>query len=104
MKKFLKILIYLKFFIFIINCGGGWNDFQKTMTGQKTNSTDEFLIKKKDPLVLPPEYGELPLPKSNKKKSQEGSIETILRSNDNTKNETKASSDLENMILRELKK
>ena len=104
MNKFFKILIYLNFFIFLINCGGGWGDFKKTMSGQKTNNTDEFLIKKKDPLVLPPEYGELPLPKSNKKKSQEVSIENILRSNDNTKNETKASSDLENMILRELKK
>ena len=104
MKKFFKIIICLKFFIFLINCGGGWGDFKKTMSGQKTNNTDEFLIKKKDPLVLPPEYGELPLPKSNKKKSQEVSIENILRSNDNTKNETKASSDLENMILRELKK
>ena len=104
MNKFLKILIYLTLFIFLINCGGGWADFKKTMSGQKTTNTDEFLIKKKDPLVLPPEYGELPLPKSNKKKSQEVSIENILRSNDNTKNETKASSDLENMILRELKK
>ena len=104
MSKFFKILIYLKLFIFLINCGGGWGDFKKTMSGQKTTNADEFLIKKKDPLVLPPEYGELPLPKSNKKKTQETSIETILRSNDNTKNETKASSDLENMILRELKK
>ena len=104
MNKFFKILIYLNLFIFLINCGGGWGDFKKTMSGQKTTNTDEFLIKKKDPLVLPPEYGELPLPKSNKKKSQEASIENILRSNDNTKNETKASSDLENMILRELKK
>ena len=77
-----------------------WGDFKKTMSGEKTTNTDEFLIKKKDPLVLQPEYRELPLPKSNKKKSQETSIENILRSNDNTKNETKASSDLENMILR----
>jgi len=104
MSKFLKILIYLKLFIFLINCGGGWGDFKKTMSGEKTTNTDEFLIKKKDPLVLPPEYRELPLPKSNKKKSPEASIETILRSNDNIKNETKTSSDLENMILRELKK
>ena len=89
MSKFLKKLIYLKLFIFLINCGGGWGDFKKTMSGQKTTNADEFLIKKKDPLVLPPEYGELPLPKSNKKKTQETSIETILRSNDNTKNETK---------------
>ena len=104
MNKFLKILTYFTLFIFLINCAGNWADFKKTMSGQKTTNTDEFLIKKKDPLVLPPEYGELPLPKSNKKKTQEASIETILRSNDNTKNETKASSDLENMILRELKK
>ena len=69
MNKFLKILIYLTLFIFLINCGGGWADFKKTMSGQKTTNTDEFLIKKKDPLVLPPEYGELPLPKSNKKKN-----------------------------------
>ena len=70
MKKFFKIIIYLKFFIFLINCSGGWGDFKKTMSGQKTTNTDEFLIKKKDPLVLPPEYGELPFTKSIKKISR----------------------------------
>ena len=30
---------------------------------QKKNSTDEFLVEKKSPLVMPPEYGELPIPK-----------------------------------------
>ena len=104
MNKFFKILIYLKLFIFLINCGGGWGDFKKTMSGQKTTNTDEFLIKKKDPLVLPPEYRELPLPKSNKKKSKNNSIETVLRSNENTKSNAKASSELENMILKELRK
>ena len=104
MKKFFKIIIYLKFFIFLINCSGGWGDFKKTMSGQKTTNTDEFLIKKKDPLVLPPEYGELPLPKSNKKKSKNNSIETVLRSNESTKSNSKASSELENMILKELRK
>ena len=38
------------------------------MSGQKVTNTDEFLIKKKDPLVLPPEYEKLPLPKTGKKK------------------------------------
>ena len=83
---------------------GSLSEAGKALRNEKTITTDEFLIKKKDPLVLPPEYGKLPLPKSNKKKSQEASIENILRSNDNTKNETNASSDLENIILRELKK
>ncbi len=104
MKKFLKILIYLKLFILTINCGGGWGDFKKAMSGQKTSNTDEFLIKKKDPLVLPPDYGELPLPKSKKKETKNNSIETVLRSSGNTGNETNASSELENMILKELRK
>ena len=104
MKKFLKILIYLKLFILLINCGGGWNNFKKAMSGQKTTNTDEFLIKKKDPLVLPPDFGELPLPKSNKKDTKNPSIETVLSSSGNSESETKASSELENMILKELRK
>jgi len=104
MKYFIKFFLLINFSVLLISCGNNWSEFRKTMSGEKTTNTDEFLIKKKDPLILPPEYGKLPLPKSNKKKSQEASIENILRSNDNTKNETKASSDLENMILRELKK
>lgn len=104
MKKFLKILIYLKLFILLINCGGGWNNFKKAMSGQKTTNTDEFLIKKKDPLVLPPDFEELPLPKSNKKDTKNPSIETVLSSSGNSESETKASSELENMILKELRK
>ena len=104
MKKFLKIIIYIKLFILTTNCGNNWSELKKTMSGEKTSNTDEFLIKKKDPLVLPPKYGELPLPKSNKKETKNNSIETVLRSSDNTGNETKASTELENMILKELRK
>ena len=32
------------------------------MTGQKSNSTDEFLVEKKDPLILPPNFEDLPAP------------------------------------------
>ena len=34
------------------------------MTGQNKKTTDEFLVKKKDPLIIPPEYDKLPVPKS----------------------------------------
>ena len=64
MKKLLKFLIIINLFLLLQNCGGGWSDFKKTMSGQKVTSTDEFLIKKKDPLILPPEYEKLPLPKT----------------------------------------
>ena len=103
MKKLLKFFIIINLFLLLENCGGGWSDFKKTMSGQKITSTDEFLIKKKDPLILPPEYEKLPLPKT-KKKSEPNSVENVLGSYKNTNDNTKASSNLENMILRELRK
>ena len=38
------------------------NSVKKGLTGEKMESTDEFLIKKKDPLVMPPDYQNLPTP------------------------------------------
>ena len=32
------------------------------MTGAKKSSADEFLVKKKEPLILPPDYENLPNP------------------------------------------
>ncbi len=74
------------------------------MSEQKVTNTDEFLIKKKDPLVLPPEYEKLPLPKTGKQKSNANVIETVLKSNKTKNSDSKASTELENMILKELRK
>ena len=100
---------YIKnyFFLFSIliilnNCGGGWSNFKKTMTGEKVVTTDEFLIKKKDPLVLPPEYEKLPLPKT-KKNENVNSVQSSLGSK-NTKDNSQRPSALENMILEEIRK
>ena len=35
---------------------------KKGLTGEKENSTDEFFIKKKDPLIIPPDFENLPTP------------------------------------------
>jgi hypothetical protein len=52
------------------------------LTGQKKSNSDEFLIEKKNPLVLPPEFNKLPEPEilSEKEKNDEKEIdlETIL--------------------------
>ena len=37
-------------------------DVKRGLTGEKVTSTDEFFIKKKDPLVMPPDYENLPTP------------------------------------------
>lgn len=104
MRKLIQFILLIHFFIYLNNCGGGWSDFKKTMSGQKVTNTDEFLIKKKDPLILPPDYEKLPLPKADKKKKETNSVENVLGSHKKTENSTKASTNLENMILKELRK
>jgi len=59
LKKIIYIIILSSF---INSCGDTMNSVKKGLTGEKMESTDEFLIKKKDPLVMPPDYQNLPTP------------------------------------------
>ena len=65
MKK-IKSIFILSILIVALHSCGGFDDAKKVLTNQKTNTTDEFLIKKRDPLTLPPDYDKLPEPGSNK--------------------------------------
>jgi len=58
MKK-LKKFILLNFILLLASCGTMKSAFEN----QKKNNTDEFLVEKKSPLVMPPDFNELPIPK-----------------------------------------
>ena len=77
MKKFVVIFLM---FSFLTGCGSVTEGFKL----KKGNTGDEFLVEKKNPLVLPPDYGELPLPQDTSiKKIKEGENEVkVLLSND----------------------
>ena len=64
MKKKINIFLLLSMF-FLESCAGTWDQVKKGLTGEKTSSTDEFLVEKKDPLIKPPNFEELPVPGSN---------------------------------------
>ena len=100
-----KNFIFIFIFIFLSNCQG-LSDFKKTMRGEKVNTTDEFLIKKKDPLILPPQYDELPLPKSGDlQEKKENTVKSILKTGKNSEIKKSSSvSSLEKKILEELRK
>ena len=97
MKK-IKIIFIL---VLITSCNTV-SDVGKVMRNEKTTTTDEFLVKKKDPLILPPEYDKLPVPNS-KGSRDSNSIQSALKSSKDSKVETKVSSNLEKMILKELR-
>ena len=79
-------------------------------TLQKKSSTDEFLVEKKSPLVLPPDYGKLPVPdnKINEKdKKDETEIKKIVIGDDTkvikkSENDSKPTS-IEELILKKIK-
>ena len=100
-----KNFIFIFIFIFLSNCQG-FKNFKKAMTGQKVHTTDEFLIKKKDPLILPPQHDKLPLPKSSDfQEKEENTVKSILRTGKNSETKKSSSiSSLEKKILEELRK
>ena len=56
-----KIIYILSLIFFIMSCDT-LSSVKKGLTGEKENSTDEFFIKKKDPLIIPPDFEDLPTP------------------------------------------
>ena len=108
MKKNYKKLILT---ILILNLFNGCQSLKDGLEGnKKSKSAEEFLIQKKNPLVLPPDYSKLPLPKNvanNNESSNEFDLEKKLKqnTNSNTKNSNKKITDsFEKMVIEKIKK
>ncbi len=57
--KFKKIIILLSSLLFLLSC----NTAKDALQGKKrSEKSDEFLVEKKNPLTVPPDIGELPVP------------------------------------------
>ncbi len=99
MKK-IKSIFVLSFLIFVLHsCGGGFKDARKVLTNEKITTTDEFLIKKRDPLTLPPDYDKLPEPGTNVRSNDQKKINDILKMEREKSNSGKNSLSLEKSIL-----
>ena len=74
-----KIILLTISAALLISCSG-FKDAGKVLRNEKITTTDEFLIKKRDPLVLPPDFREIPKPKSQSNQTQnENKIKDILK-------------------------
>ena len=101
MKKF-NLLFILGIALIILS---GCNTVKKGFQNPKKNSSDEFLVEKKSPLVMPPEFNELPIPNQNKDTSQkqENNIKNLISDNNGNTDQEASSSDLEGSILSKIK-
>jgi len=100
-----KIITYILLFIFLYSCGGAFDSVKRGLTGEKKNSTDEFLVKKRQPLTLPPDYKNLPEPRSEnlEKENERNTINKILKIPEN-KVTKKGSSNVEQSIISQIRK
>ena len=62
----MKILFLLLISISLVSCGS-FGDAKKVLKNEKIRNTDEFLVKKKEPLELPPDFSDIPKPDTLKK-------------------------------------
>ena len=101
--KNLRIFIFLNLAILLLtSCATVKKGFQNP----KKNNSDEFLVEKKSPLVMPPDFDELPIPKKddNKLKTEKNTIKELMTENpsDNSDNASE-NKDLEVSILDKIK-
>ena len=101
--KYSKIFTYLSLFTFLFSCG----TVKEGFTNQKKNNSDEFLVEKKSPLVMPPEYNELPIPqsdKNNKDDKSDNSFKNLIEvENKETSVSKSTNKSFEEKILEQIK-
>ena len=93
-------LVFLS--LLLISCTG-FSDAGKVLRNEK-RTTDEFLIKKTEPLTQPPDFKNIPEPGSIKKENDKEIIEKILNLPEKSDSKPGKSSTTEQSILKQIKK
>ena len=100
-----KNLIIIIALIFVYSCSG----VKDALQGKKrSEQSDEFLVEKKNPLELPPDFGDLPVPleqgeEENVQANNEQDIKNILELDTNEENSQETNNQsLEQLILEKI--
>ena len=95
------LLIFL-----VTSCADSWSNVKRGLTGAKQKSTDEFLVQKKDPLILPPDFDSLPSPSDREEAIEEmSSFEKTFKQESETEIiASSADSSAEDSILKHIRK
>ena len=97
-----KKIIYIIILTFLAtSCADSFQSVKRGLTGEKANAADEFLVQKKDPLIIPPDFENLPTPEERSAVAEEISIfeknlEISIEDNSST------SSSVEDSILKKI--
>jgi len=92
---------YILLFIFLTSCSDTLGSVKRGLTGAKAEGGDEFMIEKKDPLILPPDFENLPTPDDRITAKEEISI-LEKRLEDSIEENSSTPSSVEQSILKKI--
>jgi len=101
--KLFKFYIAISIAIILSSCG----TVREGFSNQKKNNSDEFLVEKKSPLVMPPDYNELPIPNEEKIEKETKDIKSLIsksKQEEISEDLNKKNSSFEGSILKKIKK
>ena len=104
-KKKLNILTIIIITIFLYSCQSAKDAFQSK---KRSDQSDEFLVQKKNPLAMPPDFEKLPTPGNQEIYREEitnsSEIKDLLmiKENNNQENSSEQPTDIENTILEKI--
>ena len=106
MKKTNPLIAFFLILLFLNSCG----TVAEGLGGSKKKGSDEFLVEKKSPLVLPPSFGELPEPGKEPEeniisdKKDNSNIEDMINqsSSANTSENNIAKNSIEESIIKKI--
>ena len=105
MKKFKILFLLIIASIVLNNCG----TVKDAMDPQRKDNTDEFLVEKKSPLSMPPDFENLPVPKSEKViDTEENNLKKLIVNNQTDSSETssdneKSTGSFEKLLIEKIK-
>ena len=108
MSKYIKLIFIFVMTFFLSSCGGA-KDF---LTNAKKSGGDEFLVEKKQPLTMPPNFDDIPVPMSEEledvseqEETNQAEIEDMLKEleGESSQSTEEISGNLENSILKKIK-
>ena len=104
MKNINQLIFICLAFVFLSSCAA----VQEGFSSNKKTGSDAFLVEKKAPLVMPPNYDELPIPKPENQQNEEktDNIKQLISNDNDSTNKSISSGNndsLEENILEKIK-
>jgi hypothetical protein len=102
----MKVILFITFLIFIVTSCTTVKEAGQVLRNEKVKTTDEFLVKKKQPLILPPDYDKIPEPGSSNKiqNNDKNKIRKILKQSEADQADMNKSGSVEKSIIDKIRK